>query len=1048
MSYISISTNQPSEGQRQLTEREPANLRNDFKVPIEIKSGDTIELVSLKFNVGAIVIDENNNRIVWAVGDAPFATYHAALIPYGSYDSPSHLAIAIADAFNASTLLPSYQETTLLNPYGFANKPGWTCEWVTTAAIGKFVITANQSESPGLKTNGSIANGIYTNTTGTPAFKRLIADGYAVNNQLNFVSALPTGGFLPVIGRAQTIIDAGTQKQLDAQVFAQKRWSSTSAEANALAETMWILATDDTGKAAEDYGVIGEDIDSPEIWYDSEENQLGNNGGHSFETSRISSSLIVESQLSVDLEGNTSKFIQDMGGIYNNGGRIRCEVKPIMGYSLANFVNSTEAVANLIGQTLTVELQKYDEDGNSSVITRQMTVAAPAAATNGWNLSLTVAAGQEFDPTGQDGSPETFTTLWMAYLPGLTDPNYGPLATYHDGMWALGFNPAGGAAAPPDANDPVNHNAFRDPSNFKARNYWYYDLDAGHFKCAYREHCVPGVLVAFDEYTRPVRTNFVFNALPDKAPPAMYNATTPNMGIIGTQHLGWPACKVGLNRRARVTTDYIAQNSNEFAGYQSFVDSSVGNKLDEACEYSISINNGDPGDGQITVDAATGVRIPIVNVRCPKPFTRMNPLDPKTIASQNPVFGDKGWLESDVTFSGRLNDTGPGSVNITLVPAESLYLEIELNKNNEITCTIASQAGSGVITPNPFPIQLPAYTAPFSVVIKPDTTDNDTGCRLMESDFPLTPLIQVGGGGYSGISLGGTHTPEAQLIGAAYTIDMSGPYRKPHTGETQSNPRLSFQDAYPQTAIAQNFTTDTDGRINDTRNTVASNRTDARDSVVPRTAPVDRNRENVTFYNKSAAGAVIPQPELFQENADAIESLRANTYSNTGLSGMGQNILIPVSATTTSLESVNKISFNGIEEGLSVNLLNGNIKGFNGGTADINKAVAYLQPEQLITTTSGLGSRTFFHQSQTSRPVDVNVPETQFEQSLTVQLRNSDNELVRGIEAPVEVVLYKRSKDTTVEEIRSVINSFKSDKQENKIQTAGVGNPLLGVIPR
>ena len=52
MSYISISTNQPSEGQRQLTEREPANLRNDFKVPIEIKSGDTIELVSLKFNVG------------------------------------------------------------------------------------------------------------------------------------------------------------------------------------------------------------------------------------------------------------------------------------------------------------------------------------------------------------------------------------------------------------------------------------------------------------------------------------------------------------------------------------------------------------------------------------------------------------------------------------------------------------------------------------------------------------------------------------------------------------------------------------------------------------------------------------------------------------------------------------------------------------------------------------------------------------------------------------------------------------------------------------
>tara|TARA_R110000824_G_scaffold86546_1_gene214086 strand:+ start:13141 stop:16284 length:3144 start_codon:yes stop_codon:yes gene_type:complete len=1047
MSYISISTNQPSEGQRQLTEREPANLRNDFKVPIEIKSGDTIELVSLKFNVGAIVIDENNNRIVWSVGEAPFATYHAALIPYGSYDSPSHLAIAIADAFNACTLLPSYQENTLVNPYQFTKIPGWTCEWVTTAAIGKFVITANQSESPGLKTNGSIANAIYTGTTGTPAFKRLIADGFAVNNQLNFVSELPAGGYLPVIGRAQTINDNGTEKQLDAQVFAQKRWSSTSAEADVLALTMFTLATDETGGAAVDEGLIGEDIDSPEIWYDSESNQLGNNGGHSFETSRISSSLIVESQLSVDLQGNTSKFVEDMGGIYNNGGRIRCEVKPIMGYNLNDFIGSTEGLAHLVGQTLTVELQRYDRDGNDSVITRDMLVAAPAAATNGWDLSLTVAAGQEFDPTGVDGAPETFTTLWMAYMPGLTDPTYGPLATYHDGMWAMGFNTAGGAPAPPDANNPINHNAFRDPTNFKARNYWYYDLDVGHFRSAYRELCVPEVLTGFDEYTRPVRTRFIFNGI-TRDTPVMFNPATVNMEIKGTQHLGWPACKVGLNRRARVTTDFLSQNNNEFAGYKSFVDSTVGNKIDEACEYSISINNGDPGIGQISVDATTGVRVPIVNIRCPKPFTRVNQLDPKTIDSQLPVFGDKGWLESDITFSGRLNDTGAGDVGITLVPAESLYLEIELNKNNEITCTIASQAGSGVITPNPFPVELPAYTAPFSVVIKPDTTDNDTGCRLMESDFPLTPLIQVGGGGYSGISLGGLHPKEAQLIGAAYTIDMSGPYRKPHSGETQSNPRLSFQDAYPQTAIAQTFTLDTDGRINDTRNTVASNSSDARDSVVPRIVPVDQNRENLTFYNKSAAGAVIPQPEIFGENAVAIESLRANTYSNTGLSGMGQNIQIPASADKTSLESVNKISFNGIEEGLSVNLLNGNIKGFNGGTADINKAVAYLQPEQLITTTSGLGSRTFFHQSQTSRPVDVNVPETQYEQSLTVQLRNSDNELVRGIEAPVEIVLYKRSKDTTVQEIRSIINSFKSDKQENKIQTAGVGNPLLGVIPR
>ena len=109
MSYISISTNQPSQGQRELTERQPANLRNDFKVPIEIHNGDTIELVSLKFNIGSIIINANNNKIVCSVGKKPFSTYHCALIPIGTYDTPEQLADGIVVAFNSSTLLSSSQ---------------------------------------------------------------------------------------------------------------------------------------------------------------------------------------------------------------------------------------------------------------------------------------------------------------------------------------------------------------------------------------------------------------------------------------------------------------------------------------------------------------------------------------------------------------------------------------------------------------------------------------------------------------------------------------------------------------------------------------------------------------------------------------------------------------------------------------------------------------------------------------------------------------------------------------------------------------------------
>jgi len=76
------------------------------------------------------------------------------------------------------------------------------------------------------------------------------------------------------------------------------------------------------------------------------------------------------------------------------------------------------------------------------------------------------------------------------------------------------------------------------------------------------------------------------------------------------------------------------------------------------------------------------------------------------------------------------------------------------------------------------------------------------------------------------------------------------------------------------------------------------------------------------------------------------------------------------------------------------------------------------------------------------------VPNQQVQHSMVVQLRNNNNELVRGIEAPVEVVLYKRSKDNELQEIRKVLNSIKSDRQGIKIQTAGDDNPLLGVIPR
>ena len=1059
MSYISISTNQPSNGQRQLTEREPANLRNDFKVPIEINVGDTIELVSLKFNISAIVINENNNRIVWAIGQAPFATYHCALIPFGNYDSPIHLAAGIATAFNSSTLLPNYQKQSVGNWYGFTNIPGWTCTWDISGTVGKFIITANQCESPALKTNGSCANAYYTQLLGlgdTPASARVIANGISVNNSLPYFAAddsgntLPSAGGLRVLGRNLTIESNTGPVELDNQVWAQKRWDPTSQQADNLATSMWNLAIDDTGQAAEDEGLKGEDIDSPFIWFDSKTNQLGNNGGYSFETSRANNTVVVESQESVSVTGKSSSFLRDMGGIFNNGGRVRAEVFPLMGYKLTDFTTSAEAVANFVGQTLTVNLQKYDEDGNSAPIDSTMVCAVVDPATNnGWNITLTTTT--PFDATGDFG-PADVTVLWMTYLPDRTwqSPD-GPfaLATYENGMWAMGYKEGGGASAPDDANDPDNYNAFADPANGKARNYWYYDIGDGQFKCAYRESCIGSqVQTDLDEYTRPVRTNFVFAASTESpsgtiySPPAIFNPATLDMTIVPTQSLGYPACKVGLNRRERFTPDFKTQNLNRNAGFNSLADSTVGMKDDKTCEYSISINNGDPGGNGIEVDATTGARVPLVKLVCPKPFTRFGGPNNENEDKENIPVGNEDWLESHVIDEARINDATFGLAAFD--PTKSIFLELKLDKNNVMTYIIAQETSSTVATANPFPVELPAYTNKYEAVIDPQNTTTFNSTRLQESHFPLIPTILVGGGGYYGIGTGGLQ----EHIAAAYKIDMSGPYRVPDEGETQENPRLSFIDAYNGVSIVQTFSLDASNRIEDDRKTVATNRVGPADASIGRSTPVEHNRENMAHYNVTAQPGDASLPNVFNENSLAMSNLAANTSAVTGINGFDQVNIGPPSATNTKFESSNKISFNGIEDGLSVNLLSGNIKGYNGGTSDINKAIAYLQPEQLSSVATGIGSRTFFHQSTTSRPVEFNVPNQQVQHSMVVQLRNNNNELVRGIEAPVEVVLYKRSKDNELQEIRKVLNSIKSDRQGIKIQTAGDDNPLLGVIPR
>ena len=107
MSFIHLSTVQPTLGQRENTEREPAMFRNDFKNGIEIKKGDQIELVNLRLNFENITITSGiNDTLVWQIGPSPAFTQHVVILEEGEYTQDSFVT-ELQSALNKSIVLES-----------------------------------------------------------------------------------------------------------------------------------------------------------------------------------------------------------------------------------------------------------------------------------------------------------------------------------------------------------------------------------------------------------------------------------------------------------------------------------------------------------------------------------------------------------------------------------------------------------------------------------------------------------------------------------------------------------------------------------------------------------------------------------------------------------------------------------------------------------------------------------------------------------------------------------------------------------------------------
>ncbi len=165
MSFIHLSTVQPTDGQQDVTERDPAFIKNDFKNGIFLKKGETVELVSLRLAFNKIeIIESVNDTFYFQIGNAPNFTQLEGKITPGSYDEEG-LAVALQNAFNSAINLPSFMVQNPLDSTNPTTISNTGVEVVYTGPTsptdnGKYSISFNQmdNDAVGQSTASRFAN--------------------------------------------------------------------------------------------------------------------------------------------------------------------------------------------------------------------------------------------------------------------------------------------------------------------------------------------------------------------------------------------------------------------------------------------------------------------------------------------------------------------------------------------------------------------------------------------------------------------------------------------------------------------------------------------------------------------------------------------------------------------------------------------------------------------------------------------------------------------------------------------------------------------------
>lgn len=754
MSFIHLSTIQPTDGQQELTERNPAFIKNDYKNGIVLRKGETIELVSLRLAFDKIrIVEGENDTLYFQLGDAPNFCQCEAKITPGDYDEES-LGKALEEALNTAINLPSFAPQKSYDPSTtetFAND-GVKVQYLQPSATGDpamYTISFNQLENDVI---GDITWSKMANDDGEALYALRVPRSELNDNQLEGVFNGGEGGIL-----------------------------GTTQINTLFAYTPAYYAAEES---LEDMSEV-----------------VRHNLGHDSESDAMGAQCVAQSTEATDYFATTSdvQFITEptrVQGVVDTEGRVCVGCSPTQNYSTVEMLKIFDAG---LGGSLDWTL-RYDQDDNQ--VDGTVTVENGDATSNFWNFRYDFLPPIDAnDGTGRTG----ITRLYGVFSPntffgGLTEP--GGL------FWGIGTGPDGTTAFPADARDPVNHNFFNDFRGTSGLDvsFFYYQNKVGllnpnfpakAFYASTLERDTTIFPPPLEDYFRVAwDTPGIDNADSGSFTPSFFRTDDLDANIALDTIAGYAPFRVGLNRSKReVTSDFQRLNDSDPIAREQAGERKISVNNYRLCDYWIQSRNF-TSFGAFKIDATTGGFIPVIQVCV---LDRME---------DKPLYPNGGNIVSVVVYEDFADTLIPG-FDMTL----DLILQTRVINMNKIKFEIAQAAQQDPRLANLIAPVAPAVSA-FTQVYETTDTGITGSTQIKQSDYPLMASVTVSRGGKYPV-INSVHQPSVEDYASFYWVD--GMLSKDDDDSTNSIdfqrrthelfPTRSFADPIPIDTKRYNLTT-------------------------------------------------------------------------------------------------------------------------------------------------------------------------------------------------------------------------------------------------